>query len=346
MKIFTRILGTVLIFSVLILSFFIFKDLYGKDKEVEDRDKLVIYAPHPVEFIDPIIDEFERSSQIEVTVVLSGTGELLSRIENEVETGKSKCDVLWGGSFATINNKKELFSSYHSINEKYINSENIDGLVNAFSFMPSVIMVNENLEGEKIDSYEDLLRLDLKGKIAFANPALSASSYEQLINMIFAMGEGDIEKGWDYVEKLVGQLDGKLLDSSSKVYNGVAQGEYAVGLTFEEGAANFCGENTPIRLVYPTEGTIVRRDGVCIIKGSNKEEEARVFVDFVTGKEIQIFISEQLNRRSIRTDVEESPNLMPLSKIKIINDDEDWSFKNKDAIIERFLNLFNEASDD
>ncbi len=346
MNLFKRFLYFFIIVIFLALIYFALSETTSEDKLSQNRDKLVIYAPHPVEFIDPIIDEFERSSQIEVTVVRSGTGELLSRIENEIATGSPSCDVLWGGSFATINNKKELFASYHSINEEYINAENLDGLVNAFSFMPSVIMVNENLEGRRIESYEDLLRDDLKGKIAFANPSLSASSYEQLINMIFAMGDGDIERGWDYVEKLVVQLDGKLLDSSSKVYNGVAQGEYAVGLTFEEGAANFCGENTPIRLVYPREGTIVRRDGVCIIKGSKKEAKARAFVDFVTGKEIQSFISERLNRRSIRTDVDESPNLIPLSEIKIISDDEDWSFKNKDVITERFLTLFNEAKDD
>ena len=37
-------------------------------------------------------------------------------------------------------------------------------------------------------------------------PEKSSSSFEHLTNMLYAMGGGDPEKGWDYVEKFAGQL--------------------------------------------------------------------------------------------------------------------------------------------
>ena len=70
-------------------------------------------------------------------------------------------------------------------------------------------MINTNLIGDvKVEGYEDLLNPALKGKIAFADPSKSSSSYEHLINMLYAMGNGDPDKGWDYVEKLCRNLDG------------------------------------------------------------------------------------------------------------------------------------------
>ena len=93
-------------------------------------------------------------------------------------------------------------------------------------------MVNTDLLGnETIEGYEGLLKPEFYGKIAFADPNISSSSLEQLINMLYACRDED-EWGWKYVEALCRQLDGKLLTSSSAVYNGVANGEFVAGLTF------------------------------------------------------------------------------------------------------------------
>ena len=53
-------------------------------------------------------------------------------------------------------------------------------------------MINTDLIGDiKITGYEDLLQPELKGKIAFADPTKSSSSYEHLVNMLYAMGSDD-----------------------------------------------------------------------------------------------------------------------------------------------------------
>ncbi len=134
-------------------------------------------------------------------------------------------------------------------------------------------------------------------------------------------------------------LDGKLLSGSSAVYKGVADGEYVVGLTFEEAAVNYVKAGAPVRVVYPKEGTIARPDGVAIIKGTRNLEAAKRFVDFLTSQEAQSLIANALNRRSVRKDVLPSQGLTPLSEIKVIHDDDKWTTDHKQAVLDRFKDL-------
>ncbi len=127
--------------------------------------------------------------------------------------------MLWGGSLTTLATGIEFFEAYTSKHDHSLIYPNLDGFITRFSLMPSVIMVNTNLVPEgTILGYEDLLSPEFTGSIAFASPLSSASSYEQLINQLWAMGDGVPQNGWDYVRELIIQLDGKMLQSSSEVY--------------------------------------------------------------------------------------------------------------------------------
>lgn len=303
-----------------------------EDQSVTQSERLTILSPHPLEFIDPIIGEFENATGIQVEIVSAGTGELLSRIENN-EVG----DVLWGGSLSTLEPKKELFEPYFSENEAYAIDKNEDGAITRFTLVPSVIMVNSNLIGNiQIEGYQDLLNPELKGRIAFADPSKSSSSYEQLINQLWAFKGDSIHDGWSYVDQLLLNMDGILLNSSRDVYTGVVEGEFFVGLTFEEAAAKYVQIGAPINIIYPKEGTIVRPDGVSIIKGSSQLEQAQAFVDFVTSYEIQALIASELNRRSIRSDIDQAIGLKSYEDIVILEDDQEWSSKNKYNILSTF----------
>jgi iron(III) transport system substrate-binding protein len=202
-------------------------------------------------------------------------------------------------------------------------------------------MVNTNLIGDiKMEGYEDLLNPKLKGKIAFSDPSKSSSSYEHLINMLYAMGKGDPEKGWDYVKALCANLDGKLLSGSSAVYKGVADGEYAVGCTFEEGGAKYVADGAPVKLVYMKEGVISKPDGVYVIKNAKNMINAKKFIDFITSKDAQTIIVQQLHRRSVRDDVEPPKGLIEKSKINIINDDEKVVVANQRQWLDKFKDIF------
>ncbi|ADZ82249.1 ABC transporter substrate-binding protein [Cellulosilyticum lentocellum] len=311
------------------------------DPETKD---LVIYCPHPLEFIEPLVSEFETQTGVSVEVVAAGTGELLKRVESE--QGNPLGDIFWGGSLSTMKPQQDLFENYQSINEEYVydNMKNVEGPLTRFTNIPSVIMVNTDLIGDiKIEGYEDLLNPELKGKIAHCDPSKSSSSYEHLINMLYAMGNGDPEQGWGYVEKLCENLDGKLLSGSSAVYKGVADGEYTVGLTFEEGGAKYVADGAPVKLVYMKEGVISKPDGVYIIKDAKNMANAKKFIDFVTGKDAQTIIIEKLNRRSVRTDVPAPNGLEKIENINLIYDDEELVVEKKQEWLDKFKDIFTSA---
>ena len=318
----------------------------GEQKEAaksagSDENKVVIYCPHPLAFINPLVEEFEKQSGVKVEVVAAGTGELLKRVESE--KSNPLADIFWGGSLGTMKPKAALFEEYRSVNEDHVQEafKNKEGSITRFTDIPSVIMINTNLIGDvKVEGYEDLLNPALKGKIAFADPSKSSSSYEHLINMLYAMGKGDPDKGWDYVEKLAKNLDGKLLSGSSAVYKGVADGEYAVGLTFEEGGAKYVADGAPVKLVYMKEGVISKPDGIYIIKNAKHMENAKKFIDFITSKEAQTLITQKLHRRSVRDDVAAPVGLLPKAEINSINDEEEVVNKNKKAWLDKFKDIF------
>jgi len=302
---------------------------------------LVIYCPHPLEFIEPLVSEFESITDIKVEVIAAGTGELLKRVESEQANPLG--DIFWGGSLSTMTPEMALFENYQSANEEFVQEgmKNVEGPLTRFTDIPSVLMVNTDLIGDiEINGYEDLLNPALKGKIAMCDPSKSSSSYEHLINMLYAMGNGDPDAGWAYVEKFCENLDGKLLSGSSAVYKGVADGEYVVGLTFEEGGAKYVADGAPVELVYMEEGVISKPDGVYIIKNAQNMDNAKAFIDFVTSKEAQTIIVEQLNRRSVRTDVAAPSYLIPKEDINIIYDDPELVVASKDAWIEKFTDIF------
>jgi len=309
--------------------------------EAKNGDSLVVYSPHPLEFINPLVTEFENQSGITVEVVAAGTGELLKRVEAEANNPLG--DVLWGGSLSTLEPNSELFETYKSVNESAIldDYKNVDGKITRFTVIPSVIMVNKNLIGDiKVEGYADLLNPALKGKIANADPSKSSSSFEHVINQLYAMGNGNPEAGWDYVNQFVKNLDGKLLSGSSAVYKGVADGEYTVGLTFEEAAAKYVADGAPVEIVYMNEGTIAKADGVVIIKDAKNMDNAKKFIDFVTSKEGQTLVANELNRRSVRGDVEAAKGLAPFENLKLIKDDEAWSNANKQIILDKYKDIY------
>lgn len=305
-----------------------------------EKEALVIYCPHPLDFINPIVSEFEAQTGIRTAVHTGSTGELLQMVE---DGGKPRCDIFWGGSLSTTIPQSYLFKTYISENESMIPEEfkNREGNMTRFTDVPSILMVNTNLAGDiSIDGYEDLLKPELFGKLAMGNPAISSSAYEHLINMLYAMGHGNPDEGWDYVEKLCTSLNGTLLGSSSEVYQGVAEGRFTAGLTFEEGAAHYISDGYPVKVIYMKEGVISKPDVVCIAKGTAHPKEAGRFVDFVTGKDAQAVISGNLGRRSVRMDVDEPEYLLDKRDIFIIHDEEAVVMEKKEEWLARFSKIF------
>jgi iron(III) transport system substrate-binding protein len=308
----------------------------GKSNE----NGLVIYAAQYAELTDPIVERFENETGINVEVIVAGTGEFVKRIE--AEKNAPLADLLWAGIPSVVSPVVDLLEPYVTPNEEFFIPEyrNKTGKMTMFSLYPDIFMVNLEKAGDiVINGYEDLLNPALKGKIAMADPQKSSSAFSHVVNMLYAMGGGDSEEGWSYVRAFVNNLDGKLLGSSAAVFKTVADGEFIVGLTHEEAGLRYSQNNDNIKIVYMKEGVIIPPEGLYIIKNAKNIENAKKFVDFVTSREIQTLMENELSRRSIRTDVTDTA-LTPLNDINIIHDDEELVNANKEKWLMQFKELY------
>ena len=117
-----------------------------------------------------------------------------------------------------------------------------------------------------------------------------------------------------------------MLNRSSLVFQGVGNGEFPLGMSLEYAGYLWSSNGAPVKVIYPTDGTIAQMEGVAIIKGGPNTENAKKFVDYVTRKDVREAILGFAFRRPARQDLDLSklPGAMPqLSAIKILDYDED-----------------------
>lgn len=299
--------------------------------------KVTVYSPHQAEINNPIIKEFQNRTGIEVQLISGGTGELLKRVQ--AEEANPLGDVFFGGGAESLAAYGQYFEVYEtteagSIAPAYKDKNN---QFTPFSALPMIIMYNKDLvkEGEEPKGWKDLLDPKWKGQIAFADPAKAGSSYTQLVTFLSAFGKDD-EQGWNFVKDFVNNLDGKILSGSAMVYKGVADKEFAIGVTLEEAALRNLEGGANVGIIYPEEGTSAVPDGLAVIKGAKNMEEAKAFIDFAVSKDVQDLLQKEFKRRPVRTDAAEAEGIVASKDIKLVDYDFGWASDNKDEVIKRF----------
>ena len=307
--------------------------------------RLVIYSPNTEDLATKIIAAFEKETGIKVDIISAGTGEIFKRAEAEKKNPQA--DVLWGGSWAVYASNLALFEDYVSANDAALPKayQNVTKKITTYCLDGSVLLVNKKLLGNiKVEGYKDLLNPALKGKIAMGDPANSSSAFAHLTNMLLAIGGNYTSgAGWDYVKALLIQVQGKILNSSSAVHRGVAQGEYAVGITYEDPSAAYVRDGAPVEVVYMKEGVVFLYPGAAILKGAKNMENAKKFMDFITSKTAQDIIGTQLTVRPVRSDAKLGSYMKPAAQIKILNEDYDYVQKHKNELVEQYKKIFTQT---
>lgn len=209
-----------------------------------------------------IIPVFEEQTGIKVKVESIGTGDCMKRIGSEIAQEYSTFDLMYGGSLANYVANADLFQDYVSDQDQYLMDayKNTRSYCTNYTIDGSVLLVNTDMlkeMGIEVNGYADLLQPELVGKIASADPASSSSAFCQLTNMLLAMGGYEDDAAWQYVQDLFVGQQVAITSGSSAVYKGVYNGEYAVGLTYEDPCV------TLIRTARPTSRLSTRSRAPC-----------------------------------------------------------------------------------
>ena len=294
-----------------------------------DGGVLVIYSPNSDTEVENIIPAFEAATGIRVELMSMGTGECVTRIDSEKENPQA--DVMWGGmNYGVYVQHPDLWEDYTSPNEELIDEGYRQSDIKAYSNSnlsgSGCLIVNKTLAAEmgldEIKGYKDLLNPALKGKIASGDPTKSSSAWAELTNMLLVMGDEPYdEKAWEYVEQFVAQLDGIQLDSSSAIYKGVADGEYVVGVSYEDPCIKMLADGADVYVVYPEEGTVWLPAATAIVKGCPHLEEAQAFIDFQLSNEGQSIYA-NLTTRAVNSSLPLGNEFMkPFSEINVVYED-------------------------
>lgn len=335
-KIAKYIITIIIIMSALAAFLFFMLSDYRKETALnkmytlEEDNKLIVYTSHKKEVYEPVIKEFEERTGIWVEVVSGGTNEMLERIA--AEDGRNSGDIMFGGGVDSLNAYSDYFISYETgqagkLDQTY-RSE--DHKWTAFSKLPIVFIYNKRLvySAGTPRSWVELLNSYWKGKIAFAAPGKSGTSYTALCTMIQILSENLSTD--QTIQAFVENLDGHISEDSGAVIEDVISGNRLVGITLEEAALKKIAEGEELGMIYPKDGTSAVPDGTAILKNAPHEKNAQLFLDFTVSEDVQQLLVDKCCRRSVRTDIEQQDHIDEISYDLI------WSSTHQKEILKKW----------
>lgn len=307
--------------------------------------KLTIYTTTDDSNIERVIPAFEEKTGVEVEIISGSAGECIARIQAEKEN--PQCDVMWGGlTPSDLAKYPDLWEPYVSSHDsEYPEAYRSNGYFNYFMIQTSNLLVNKELEKElglEIKGYADLLNPALKGKIIHSDPTSSSSAWRHLSTQLLVMGGYDTPESWDYIEKFIQNLAGVTTTSSSAVYKQVAEGEYVVGLTYENVCVELLQSGADnVEIVYMEEGTTSGPFGAGIVKNAKNIEQAKAFIEYLTSEECQTGYAQNSSSRPANANLPSTnPYLIDYSEIKVFPEDQEYLSANKSAIQEKWTQLW------
>jgi len=310
------------------------------DYAPDEAHRLTVYTSHKEEVYGPIVKEFEERTGIWVQVETGGTNELLLRIEEEADA--PRCDVMFGGGVESLAAYAKRFEPYACADAALLKPElrSQDDRWTPFSSLPVVLVYNPRLVADgELTGWADLLADPYRGQIAFADPAVSGSAYTALMTMLTALGGDEEELLAHFCEALGGQT----LADSGDVTQAVSSGACSVGVTLEQSAIKAIAEGANLALVFPKEGTSDLPDGSALVAGAPHPENARAFLDFVLGRDVQSLVAGKLARRTVRTDVADREDLPSAAQPLFLEYDIARASEKKEAILLRWAQLCGEV---
>src|SRR5438876_212970 len=181
--------------------------------------------------------------------------------------------------------------------------------------------------------YTDLLDPKWKGKLVKSHPGYSGTSLTGTFAIVKLLG-------WDYLEKLSKQ--GVLqLQSTTATPKSIASGERVVMVDGNE--YNMFIEidaKSPVKIVYPKEGTPFVTSPSAIFAEAPHPNAARVFENFLFTAKIQQLTTSEGGTRSLHPDVKDPPGRTPLGAIKLLPDDPATMLPQIADIKKRYTALF------
>ena len=276
---------------------------------------------------------------IDIEVERSGSERVFQRINQEQQSSIHNVDVVNSSdaSHFLYWKQQKWLASHTPPDVKRFPAQYKDpeGYYAAWRATLSVMGYNTKLIDAKDapTGYADLLDLKWKGKLVKAHPGYSGTALTGTYAIVKALG-------WDYLEKLSKQSVMQV-QSTTATPKSIANGERVVMVDGNE--YNMFIEidaKSPVKIIYPKEGTPFVTSPVAIFADAPHPNAARVLENFLFTAKIQQLTVDQGGTRSMHPDVKDPPGRTPLSEIKLLPDDPAGMLAQIADIKKRYTELF------
>ena len=259
------------------------------------KQEVVVYAALDREFSEPILDDFQASTGIQVLdkydVESTKTVGLVSAIIQEQK--RPRCDVFWNNEILhTLRLKKlGLLDVYHSPNadafpENYRSSaRDWYGL----AARARVLIVNTELVQRDAfpTSIHDLTDPNWKGQVGIAKPLFGTTATHAAV-LFAAWGDGRATEFFRAIRQNAAVMSG-----NKQVATAVGRGQLAFGITDTDDAIIEIDNGMPVAIIFPDQaegelGSLFIPNSLCIIKGGSNTANARRLVDYLLAPEVEM----------------------------------------------------------
>lgn len=284
-----------------------------------DGGSITIYSGRSESLIQPLFDQFEQDTGIEVNVRYGDTAELAATI---LEEGRnSPADVFFaqdGGALGALAAEGLLVPLPASLLDRVPSPfRSPDGLWVGISGRARVVVYNtDRLTAEELpDSILDFTDPQWNGRVGWAPTNGSFQAFVTALRLI----EGEEgARAWLEGMKANGA---KVYENNTAITEAVARAEVDVGFSNHYYLYRFLaeqGEGFSARnhFLAPNDpGTLINVAGVGILETSTNKETAERFVDYLLSGPAQRYFAEETFEYPLIEGVEPSVDLTPLSEI-------------------------------
>jgi iron(III) transport system substrate-binding protein len=261
----------------------------------------------------------ERYPGVRVNVVRSTSQVAFQRLSQDMRARVAQCDVFSstdGGHYSFLKRESALMQ---------FRPQNADGLVPSLRisdpenyyqscYVGLYLMAYNTQKVSEADapkSWKDLLDPKWKGQLSVGHPGFSGAIglWAVALRKMY---------GWDYFkafEKNKPQIGRSSMDPVTMMN----AGERSVGVAVPSATTLLSiSRGNPLRLIYPTDGTLITPAPTAILRNAPHPNAAKLFMEYATSADYSRTVRKYFNE-SLRPDVPPPEGSKPLDQIPLLN---------------------------
>lgn len=259
-----------------------------------DRE-VVVYAALDREFSEPILDDFEKSTGIDVLAKFDVESTKTVGLANAIikERDRPRCDLFWNNEILhTLRlEKEELLRVYRAPAAEDFPAayRSSSGHWYGLAARARVLIVNTELLPNPEDRPHSILDLadeKWKGRCAMAKPLFGTTATHAAV-LFATWGE---ERAQAYYRNV--RQTATVLSGNKQVAIDVAKGKFAFGITDTDDAIIELEKGYPVAIIAPDQGddgigSLFIPNTLCLIEGSPNAGHAQQLLDYLLQPHIE-----------------------------------------------------------